>query len=318
MGKILVKLGDKGSIVTAIQKKIGSKTTGVYDSATKKAVESYQEANGLSVDGVCGEKTLASLGIENPEEHSSTDVSKLSQNTIDSQQTLGSAVMAGKMQKLMLDKDEYFQEKTEKLWLFIHHTAGGHNPQDTVKNWNNDTRGRIATQYVIGGKSTRGFDGFDGVVVDCMVDGGWAYHLGNNGNSDLHPKSIAIEVCNYGWLTKDKNGNFTNYVGGIIPNDMVCDLGFKFNGYQYYHAYTDAQIESLRLLILDIAKRYPSINIKKGLQEYLLKESPAEAFGYKEEVFKGKVVGLFTHTNVRKDKTDMSPQPKLVEMLKGL
>jgi len=100
---------------------------------------------------------------------------------------------------------------------------------------------------------------------------------------------------------------------------MVCDLGYKFRGYQYWHAYTSEQIESLRLLIKHIKSIYPTINIECGLPQ-LLRDGvhPKDAFEFNNDAYYGKVEGLWTHTNVRKDKFDMSPQKELVEMLKTL
>ena len=36
-------------------------------------------------------------------------------------------------------------------YLFLHHTAGNENPMACVDMWNDDTRGRIATEFVVGG-----------------------------------------------------------------------------------------------------------------------------------------------------------------------
>jgi hypothetical protein len=71
-------------------------------------------------------------------------------------------------------------------------------------------------------------------------------------------------------------------------------------------------------LIKEIAKRNPSIDLKQGLLNWLSKEAPVVAFGYKKEAFDGTVKGMFVHTNIRADKTDMSPQPKLVAALRNL
>jgi len=62
-----IKLGDKGSAVTELQlalKKLGyltDKADGVFGPDTQAAVESFQTANGLPVDGVVGAKTAAKI-----------------------------------------------------------------------------------------------------------------------------------------------------------------------------------------------------------------------------------------------------------------
>ena len=61
--------GSTGSTVTTIQEKLSrwgyysGKVDGVYGSKTVEAVKYFQKKNGLTVDGKCGPKTLAALGI---------------------------------------------------------------------------------------------------------------------------------------------------------------------------------------------------------------------------------------------------------------
>lgn len=61
--------GSTGSTVTTIQTKLSrwgyysGKVDGVYGSKTVDAVKYFQRKNGLAVDGKCGPKTLAALGI---------------------------------------------------------------------------------------------------------------------------------------------------------------------------------------------------------------------------------------------------------------
>ena len=58
-----------GSTVTKIQQKLRDAgyysytIDGIYGSRTTAAVKRFQKANGLTADGICGEKTLAALGI---------------------------------------------------------------------------------------------------------------------------------------------------------------------------------------------------------------------------------------------------------------
>ncbi len=63
------KQGSAGSVVTQIQTKLSRwgyykyAVDGVYGSRTAAAVKSFQKANGLTVDGICGKQTLAAMGI---------------------------------------------------------------------------------------------------------------------------------------------------------------------------------------------------------------------------------------------------------------
>ena len=66
---VTYKKGSTGATVTTIQEKLSrwgyysGKVDGVYGSKTEEAVKYFQRKNGLAVDGKCGPKTLAALGI---------------------------------------------------------------------------------------------------------------------------------------------------------------------------------------------------------------------------------------------------------------
>jgi len=306
---MVLKRGKNNDVdaVKAVQEVLGITQDGDFGPTTEKHVIKYQRDNRLTADGIVGNGTAKHMGID-LDEFLDTDVSNTLQTTKE-----GLTI-----NKSYLDKGEYLSGPTDKYYLFLHHTAGWNNPYKTIKSWNNDDRGRIATQFVIGGTSIKDGDSkYDGEVVECFPDEGYGYHLGKNGSSKLHPHSIGIEICNFGQLKK-KNGKYYNYVNVEVPESDVCDLGYEFRGYQYWHAYTDAQIESTRKLILEIVRRHPKMNIKIGLKEWLATETPAEAFEFKEDAYYGKVKGMLSHTSTRKDKSDLSPQPKMVDMIKAL
>ena len=157
---------------------------------------------------------------------------------------------------------------------------------------------------------------YDGVVLEAFDSNYWAYHLGKNGSSHMHSHSVGIEVCNFGPLTKDGDKYYT-WANTEVHPDNVCDLGTMWRGYQYWHNYSDEQIASLERLIKHIANEH-NINLNLGLKESLLNEEPFRAFGFKDDAFYGKIKGVLSHSNTRKDKTDMYPHPLLVEMLKNL
>jgi N-acetyl-anhydromuramyl-L-alanine amidase AmpD len=303
---MIVKRGDKGDAVKAIQEKLELAAVGIFDAQTETAVKAFQRSQGLDPDGKVGPDTSTALGVD-LEAFLTTDVQDRTSTTTD-----GLLI-----HQSYLDKDEYISDPTDKFYVFLHHTAGGHDPYATIRGWNNDVRGRIATQFVVGNKSTRGDATHDGTVVECFPDEGWAYHLGKNNSALLHPHSIGIEICNYGWL-EARGGGFYTYVNSELPDDQVLDLGFEFRGYRYYHKYTEAQIESVHRLLQEISRRHEQVNLRAGLPEWLATQSPAEAFEFKEEANDGEVRGILTHSNTRKDKTDCSPQPLLVDMLRRL
>ena len=77
IGAASYKKGASGETVRTIQTKLkrwgyySGSVDGIYGSATVEAVKSFQRKNGLTVDGVCGKRTLAALGITTPSSTSS-------------------------------------------------------------------------------------------------------------------------------------------------------------------------------------------------------------------------------------------------------
>ena len=57
----LLRQGDRGEDVKALQKKLGVTADGIFGPDTAKAVKALQKKHGLTVDGIVGPKTLAAL-----------------------------------------------------------------------------------------------------------------------------------------------------------------------------------------------------------------------------------------------------------------
>tara|TARA_R110001592_G_scaffold185494_1_gene429538 strand:- start:5308 stop:6225 length:918 start_codon:yes stop_codon:yes gene_type:complete len=305
---MLLKVGSKGPLVKELQRALGIGADGIFGKGTESSVKLFQKENNLTIDGLVGSSTWEAIGIDTDSEASAQESEYTTKDglTIDRQ---------------YLDKDEYVRDygKIEPLGFFIHHTAGWDNPYNTVSNWNRDKRGRVATQYCIGGTNVKGKEAkYDGVVVECFPNNYLGWHLGKVGNFQISKMSGGVELNNFGYLKK-KGDKYYTYVNTEVESQFVCDLGYKFRGHQYWHAYSDKQIESLRLLILHLRDIYPKMDLVNGLPK-LLKEgvAPADAFEFNSDAYNAKQFGLWTHTNVRKDKFDCFPQPELVEMLKQL
>ena len=305
---MLLKVGSNGPLVKELQRALGIGADGIFGKGTESSVKLFQKENNLTVDGLVGSSTWEAIGIDTDSEASAQESEYTTKDglTIDRQ---------------YLDKDEYVRDygKIEPLGFFIHHTAGWDNPYNTVSNWNRDKRGRVATQYCIGGTNVKGKEAkYDGVVVECFPNNYLGWHLGKVGNFQISKMSGGVELNNFGYLKK-KGDKYYTYVNTEVESQFVCDLGYKFRGHQYWHAYSNKQIESLRLLILHLRDIYPKMDLVNGLPK-LLKEgvSPADAFEFNSDAYNAKQFGLWTHTNVRKDKFDCFPQPELVEMLKQL
>jgi len=325
---IMLKKGDTGSEVKEVQQMLGITADGIFGSGTEYSVMQFQARNELTADGIVGPKTYEKLvdqtmGVDIDTDRTDFDDSN---DRDDKLNYLGSYTTEDGLEidKAYLDGDEYVKDygKIQPENFFIHHTAGWNNPYNTINSWNRDDRGRVATQYCIGGTSVKvgsyGDDKYNGQVVECFPDNYIGWHLGKVGNFNMSKYSSAVEINNFGYVTK-KNGKYYTYVNSEVPESMVCDLGYEFRGHQYWHAYTKEQIESLGLLIKHVKNIYPDIDMVSGLPQ-LLKDGvhPKEAFDFNDDAYNGRVKGLWTHTNVRKDKFDCFPQPELVDLLKTI
>ena len=295
---MLLKEGSKGQEVAELQQDLGIDVSGVFDANTKAAVEAYQRENGLVDDGIVGPQTFAAIREENATTDNSEKVYSPYQDLV--------------VNKYFLPKGQYKDGPTKKEYLFLHHTAGWNNPYKTVDDWAHDNRGAIATEFVLGGRSVKGDnDRYDGELVQCLPEGCYGWHLGKNGSRHMHTHSVAIEVCNFSYAVDGKT-----YVNTEIAADQLVELLEPFRGHSQWHAYSDKQIETLKLFILWIAER-DSIDIRDGLVSEI-KQKGAKAFEFNEDAYNGKIKGMWTHTSTRRDKFDLFPQPNLIDMLRSL
>jgi len=293
---MLLKKGSRGNEVKELQEFLGIKADGVFGSGTEAAVKKWQSNNGLVSDGIVGPATWDAMGI------ASTDASEKVYTTEN-----GLII-----NRHFMPVGEYKQGPIKAEWVFLHHTAGWHNPYNTINNWAKDTRGAIATEFVLGGPSIKGNDDkYDGVMVQAFPEGNYGWHLGKNGSQTMHKNSVAIEVCNFGYVVNGKA-----YQGTTVAESQIVKLAKPFRGHSIWHRYSDAQIEALQKWILWIGER-DGIDIRAGLPA-LIKEKGVDAFEWNADAYYGRVKGTWTHTNTRKDKVDMFPQQELMDMLVSL
>jgi len=293
---MILKIGSRGKEVKELQEFLGVQADGIFGKGTDTAVRNWQQIQGLIVDGIVGPATWDAMGI------ASTDISE---QIFEIKEGLT-------IEKHYLPKGEYKVGPTNKEYVFLHHTAGWHNPYNCIDQWGRDDRGAVATEFVLGGPSVKGNDNkYDGVMVQAFPEGGYGWHLGKNGSQHMHIHSVAVEVCNFGYIVNGKT-----YAGTLVDNSQIVTLKKPFRGYKTWHKYSDAQIEALRKWILWIAER-DNIDVRAGLPA-LIKQKGADAFEFNEDAYYGKVKGLWTHTNTRKDKFDMFPQDELLDMLISL
>lgn len=293
---MILKLGSKGKQVKELQEFLCIEADGNFGPQTENAVKSFQKNNKLIIDGIVGPNSWDTMGL------ASTDESERIYTTSNGLQ----------IQRHYLPKGEYKEGSLKKDYVFLHHTAGWNNPFRTIDHWGRDTRGAIATEFVLGGQSVKGNDDeFDGIMAQAFPEGNYGWHLGKNGNQRMHIHSVGIEVNNFGYIENGKT-----YAGTRVAEEQIVTLDKSFRGHKTWHRYSDKQIESLRLWILYIAER-DNIDVTRGLVQEV-KSKGADGFEFNENAYYGKIKGMWTHSNTRKDKSDMFPQTELLDMLVSL
>lgn len=298
--------------LTEVQKFLNIEESGELDEFTQAAIRNFQIKTEIEVTGQPDTKTIDRI-LKWQEGFLDTDFStKL------------------EIKKYYLNPDEYFRTKEPKTAIFLHHTAGWNNPYQVVNDWERDNRGRIGTAYVVGGIDPKtNDDRYDGEIVECFNPlTGFAWHLGI-GDRPLHRNSIGIEMCNFGWVTKDSTSKWRTYSingkpGTIIDPVNIYHLDKPFRGYQTYIKYSDAQLVSVRNLLIELGNK-TGIDITLGLQKRLKNlKDPYKAFDY-DPTIGDNSTGVYLHTNVNKpnrfgnyEKWDCWPQPELIDMIKSL
>jgi N-acetyl-anhydromuramyl-L-alanine amidase AmpD len=206
-------------------------------------------------------------------------------------------------------ESQYIKEEHPKKQIYLHHTAGNSSATNVFKWWAANPE-RVATCVAIAGPGSDG----DGKIVQGFSSKYWAHHLGVKRSVfdafgapfiNLDKISIGIEICNWGQLTYT-DGKFYNYVGGEVPESQVTKLDVPYKRFTYFHSYTDAQIDSVRELLVLWKDRY---GIPLTYREDIWTVTPRALRGE---------AGVFTHNSVRADKVDIYPHPKMIQMLKSL
>lgn len=159
---MLLKIGSRGQQVKDLQEFLGADADGIFGKGTEAAVKVWQAANGLSADGLVGPDTWDAMGLATTDD---------SEKTFETSNGLI-------VNRHFLPQGEYKNGPTNKEYLFLHHTAGWNNPFNVIDQWGRDSRGAVATEFVLGGPSVKGNnDEFDGVMVQAFpevdMDGTW-------------------------------------------------------------------------------------------------------------------------------------------------
>lgn len=292
---MVFKIGYCGDEIKQIQLALGLKADGVFGKKTENAVIEFQKENGLFADGIVGEQTLEELNI-----NFDTDLSVFTHGDFD-------------IDEYHLPKGEYIEGNYKNDYIILHHTAGGANPRAVVDGWSKDCIGKVATEFIVGGQNCKsGNTKYDGQIVRAFPEGCQGYHIGKSGSSYMNTHAVGIEICNFGYLKDGKT-----YTGTLADQSQIVTLDSPFRGFLDWHKYSDEQINSVRELLFYISNR-DNIDLHEGLYRWINEDGAMKAFDFHEDAYEGKVKGLLSHSNIRKDKFDCSPQPNLIDMIVSL
>lgn len=297
---MILRQGSEGELVSILQRLIGmTSVDGIFGRVTLQSVKAFQKRNGLDADGVVGPLTWAKLDYDPEELDLDTD----------------RECFYEWIEKYHLPEGEYVKKETPKKFIMIHHTAGRHNPYRTIDHWAKDSRGRVGTNYVIGGISCDGKDSqYDGKILEAIDDKYFGWHIGAGGDYNMKEQTISIEICSAGGL-KEKDGKWYTWFREEVSEDQLCILEKPFRGYKAFHKYSEEQLKSLEALLRHLGSKH-GISLRLGMQ--MLMETGENPYEWNKSIYNGKIRGLVSHTNVRKDKSDVFPQPELTELIKKL
>lgn len=204
-------------------------------------------------------------------------------------------------------EDQYYKEETEKKQIVLHHTVGS--TASGAISWWLQSIDRVATAILIEK---------NGSIFQTLSSKFWAHHLGTHAanNIALNKASIGVEIVNWGGLIEYNDAWYIPKWDDVLKREVpnmkmkpIANVQLYPNGFRDYYGfekYTDAQIESVRQLLVFWNERY---GIPLDYNE--------DMFNVSQEALSGKP-GVWTHVSYRYDKSDCHPQKELIDMLKSL
>ena len=177
--------------------------------------------------------------------------------------------------------------------------------KSVIDGWNKNSSEHVSTPYLLDDRGN----------IEVLYNDVTSY--GNHiSRPSLHKISSAVEILNYGYLHK-KGNKYYNVYEEEIPLDRVCESIGKdgkptpYRDKQYWHKMTDAQIEGIRKLTLEVCAKF-NIPLDFSWDDCFPPKGKLS-----ENALAG-VPGIYTHNSVDTGKFDIHPQKELVDMLKGL
>lgn len=187
------------------------------------------------------------------------------------------------------DESYFYKSKFPKDQIVLHFTMG-YLKGDIATLTQSDYH--VSVPFIIGR---------NGKIYNLFYSGYWAYHLGPGsvgGNSTRSKRTIGIEISNIGPLKQTEEGMATYYTDIYCDNDQVNEYGQQtFRRFNYYATFTDAQYESLIVLLRYLTARY---NIERKFR------NEPERYEILPNIFD--FGGILSHVNYRRSgKEDIGP-----------
>jgi len=189
----------------------------------------------------------------------------------------------------LLKPEKHYPEECVKERIVLHHTQGG--TARSSADWWNSQPGHVCTPYLIER---------DGTVLETYPPGHWSYALGI-GDKAAEKRSIHIELCSHGPL-REEGGELFRLSGSPFRGEHIV-YDNPWRGYSIYERYTKEQVDATIKLLEHLVDRF---GIKVG---------DLGGFWHYDT---GSKKAIISHTTVRKDKSDIHPQPDLVERVLAL
>jgi N-acetyl-anhydromuramyl-L-alanine amidase AmpD len=201
------------------------------------------------------------------------------------------------------DESQYYKATYPKTQIVLHHTASNGSAQ-SVADWWEAKPDRVGTPIIIDKEgqmyqlfSSRFYAGHIGDVVKEMNRFGLP-------ERSCSKTSVGVELINLGYLIKKGNSYIDDY--GHVYTGEVVHYPNKYRGFEYFAKYPQAQIDTLKELILFWGNMH---NIPTKYNE--------DIWTVNKRALSGEP-GLYCHSSFRDDKSDLHPQPEMVAMLKSL
>lgn len=209
---------------------------------------------------------------------------------------------------------QYMRDTTHKGQIYLHHTVSGDNVKNVVDAWA-ATPERVGAHLIV----SRTGDIYNVVPLQY-----WLHHLGlrdkhlngvsgHRSNVLLNANSIAIELTNWGPITQQMIGGKSRWINhyqrevDLFTHETVDYGPSGYRGYRFFEAYPSAQIKALRWLLRWLMSMF----------DIPAPENVGKIAEYTPDALRGKP-GIYAHSGVRPDKSDIHPQPELIAMLSSL